>query len=509
MPPSSGGVLPRLRRSLVVALAVALASVAATGCGTTIPAGGSPGSASDTGPGAGGGGGASELTAGGDASTGARGPQASSGGVASAAAFAAGSSGGPGSTTLPGSAGGRTAKAISVGFLVLDVAKLVATVGASASSDPQATNRALVKALNARGGLAGRSIEPVYYTIDGSSTDTSSQEQAACAAFTQDHHVEAVVGGGGNAILYACLLHAGVPIVDAASTEAMDEMEWRKYPNLFAPDALALDRVASSLIEQGVRAGSLSSRNKLGVITRDCSWGTRAFRNVLLPAAQRHGITVVSHSIGCPNDGAGAVSSDGNEMQSAVLQFRAAGVDRVTFLTANDDPACYFLFIKYADSQNWAPRYVVASTAGVTYWWSQGLLSNDQVARTQIVGISPFLDVSKPAAPAAFRSCVALIVAGGGSPPPDTSLSSAGDAWACDAVLLLRAGLIHSGGVGGLAALRPAIERLDTSFASAGNIDGASNVAADRHDGVRLVAVSSYDAQCGCLRYITNAQPAA
>ena len=355
--------------------------------------------------------------------------------------------------------------------------------------------------------MAGRRIEPVYYTIDGSSTDTSSQQQAACSTFTQDHHVEAVVGGGGNAILYARLLRAGVPVIDAASTEAMDEIEWGKYPNLFAPDALALDRVASSLIENAVRAGSLSSGDKLGVITRDCVWGTRAFRNVLVPAAKRHGISVVSHSIGCPDDGAGAVSSDGNEMQSAVLQFRAAGVDHVTFLAANDDPACYFLFIKYADSQSWTPRYVVASTAGVTYWWSQGLLSNDQVARTQIVGISPFLDVSKPAPAPAFRACVDLIVAGGGSPPPDTSLSSAGDAWACDAVLLLRAALLETGGVGGFTALRPAIEHLGTSFASAGNINGASSVAAERHDGVRLVAVSAYDAKCGCLRYVTNPQP--
>lgn len=487
-----------------VLLAGACSFGALCGCGTTVPLHGSAARAAGAGTGADlrGPSGSGNTASG----TGVAGPTASSNGLGVAAAGAGGATG----EITPGSqqgVPGRVAKPISVGFLVLDVAKLVATVGANASGDPQATNRALVKALNARGGLAGRKIEPVYYTIDGSATDTSSQQQSACAAFTQDHHVEAVVGGGGNGILYACLLHAGVPIIDAASTEALDEIEWRKYPNLFAPDALALDRVASSLIDFAVHAGSLSSKNKLGVITRDCAWGTRAFQNVLLPAARRYGISVVSHSIGCPDDGAGAVSSDGNEMQSAVLQFRTAGVDRVTFLTANDDPACYFLFIKYADSQNWTPRYVVASTAGVTYWWSQGLLSNDQVARTQIVGISPFLDVSQPTPPTAFRSCVSLIVAGGGSPPPDTSLSSAGDAWACDSVLLLRAGLVSTGGVGGLAPLRSAIERVGTSFASAGNIDGASNVAAARHDGVGMAAVSGYDATCSCLRYITKPQP--
>ena len=53
---------------------------------------------------------------------------------------------------------------------------------------------AVIKALNAQGGLAGRKIVPVYAQTDTGSSNWETDFSAACATFTQDHHVEAVLG---------------------------------------------------------------------------------------------------------------------------------------------------------------------------------------------------------------------------------------------------------------------------------------------------------------------------
>jgi hypothetical protein len=410
-------------------------------------------------------------------------------------------SGGPVRTLASGQARPKT---ISIGFIAADFAKLVATVGGNAAGDPHQANRALVKAMNARGGLAGRRIEAIYYTVDGSAADYSTQEQAACAAFTQDHHVEAVLGDGAvDDTLVACLLHAGVPIITSDPVKALDEAEWRRYPNLIAVLAMAEDRQAATFVEQSVRTGWLTKKNKLGVLNSGCPWGERSYNNVVVPAAKRYGVPVEHFSFGCYRTGAGALPPLSSDVQSAALQFRAEGVDRVMILGANADAAAYIFLTKYADSQRWYPGYIVGSGALARGWVESGVVSRDQAANTREVGWIPPVDVADAPQTPEVRACTALVVSGGA--PAPTGPGAYGGA--CDMMLVLQKALARSGGIGGLPAIRSAVESFGTSYVGASNINGKTWVGPDRHDGAQLVAVAAYQAGCGCFRYIAKPQP--
>ena len=436
------------------------------------------------------------------ASSGAFGAGGGGGSVPAGSTVSAGSGSGAGGSSSAGLGSAAHPKSISIGLLAADYTKLVASVGGSDPGDPQAANRALVKALNGHGGLAGRQIQPVYYTIDGTQADYSSQEQAACATFTQDHHVEAVVGGGGDSTLYACLLKAGVPILEGGPSEALDETEWRNYPNVFNPPGLAVDRQGLAFMQQSIQTGWLTAKHKLGVIHPGCAWGQRSYDHVVVPAARSHGIAVEDHSLGCPADGAGSLGPSSSEIQSAVLQFRNDGVDRVMILAGNLDAASYVLFTKNADSQHWYPGYIVGSNAVAEGWVTGGVVSTDQAANTREIGWVPIVDVGNPTLTAQARACDALVEAGGAPKASPPGVYGP----ACDSMLALRAALVRSGGVGGLSALRPALEGLGTSYVGAANINGAIRLAADRHDGVHLVAMSAFQASCNCFHYMTKAE---
>lgn len=492
-----------MKRCRLAALPLAGLLALAAGCASTaeVRSTGQTGESSEFGaPGATGLGGTSSSLGPGAGAGGSAGAGASSLGASGSVGSIGSGFGGSGSASGTVGASGRS-KTISVGFLGADYTKLVASVGGTAAGDPQATNKALVKALNARGGLAGRQIAPIYYTIDGTQADYSSQEQAACATFTQDHHVEAVVGGGGDSTLYACLLKAGVPILEGGPSEALDETEWRNYPNVFNPPGLAVDRQAAAFLQQSLQTGWLTAKNKLGVIHAGCPWGQRSYDRVVVPAMRGHGIAVEDHSLGCPADGAGSLGPSSSEVQSAVLQFRGDGVDRVMILAGNLDAASYVLITKNADSQHWYPGYIIGSNAVAEAWVADGVVSTDQAANTREIGWVPVVDVGNPALTAQARACDALVESGGGakaSPPGAYGLG-------CDAMLTLRAALVANGGVGGLSALRPAIEGLGTAYVGAAGINGATRFAPDRHDGARLVAMSAFQAGCKCFHYMTKA----
>jgi hypothetical protein len=117
---------------------------------------------------------------------------------------------GAGSSRAPASASNSTTKAspgtgpvartinrgpITIGFVYADFTKLARQLGQSGetSSNPFTTFPGLVRAINARGGLAGRTIRPVYYRVDGAAASFDTEAEAACAALTQDRHVDVVV----------------------------------------------------------------------------------------------------------------------------------------------------------------------------------------------------------------------------------------------------------------------------------------------------------------------------
>ena len=413
-------------------------------------------------------------------------------------------SGSAGTTGRPvgGSTGAQGAKTgpIKVGFLAGDFTALVNAVGGDSDSDVHAPARALVRGLNARGGIAGRKIEASYFTIDGSASDYSSQEQAACQAFTTDNRVEVLIAEGTSfPNVDACMLKAGIAVVAGAVTEGVDATEMRRFPNLFNPNGMGTDRQALALIEQGVKTGWLTSKNKLGVLSSGCPWGPRVYKDVIQPAAKRHGISVQGFDMGCYN-GAAAISSYSSAVQSASLQFRGDGVDRVLFNVGTGDAANYVLFTTNADSQGWNPGYLVGSNAVAQGWVQQGVVSKGQAAMTRGSGWIPVIDDLKPKETPEAKACLDIARAGGYA---ESDVQAAkGPLWlGCDALLPLKRAVEATRGATALAALQPALEGLGSSYRSASTAGSATLLSATRRDGARDAAPFTYKADCNCFVY--------
>ena len=98
-------------------------------------------------------------------------------------------------STGPTGAGGKVAPPLSIG-VVLTATSNAESFGVSFGNtySERQVDDAIINALNAQGGLAGRKIVPVYAKTDTGSSNWQTDFSAACATFTQDHHVVAVLG---------------------------------------------------------------------------------------------------------------------------------------------------------------------------------------------------------------------------------------------------------------------------------------------------------------------------
>jgi hypothetical protein len=415
----------------------------------------------------------------------------------------------PGTGGTSGTAGEATAAKrdpIKVGVITADYGGLVAAVGGGPLPDTAEFPRVLVKGLNARGGLAGRQIEPVYYKIDGSAPDYSTQYQAACDTFTRDDRVEVVIAQDGIDLFWACLLKAGIPALVISGAVNTDSTARRAFPNVFQAGGMPVDRIVRAAIEQSAATGWVTSKNKLGVLTSGCAWGTRVYNDIVVPAAKKHGVAVERFALDCPTPGAAALGEYSSAVQSAALQFRSNGVDRVLF-AADNDAAAYVFFTRNADSQRWYPGYLGGEVMGVRGWSNAGVTSKEQAANTRGVSWGPSAVDTPPPDIEARRACLDLAQAGGAPAALDEGNKGLYYGF-CDGFLPLRAALERYGGTGGLAALRPALEGLGTSYSSPNVLDGIVELGADRHEGARNATFFAFVAECSCFRHTAQTQPA-
>ena len=446
------------------------------------------------------------------------------------AATGAGAPGGPGAqATGAGGAGASTARAlgggtigsgggtaagksgpIKVGFVVSDYTKAAAAVGfaGGAVSNPQQFFQWLVKYYNAHGGLGGRTIEPVYATVDGASSDYNVASQAACQTLTQDNHVELVLSNlWVNPTLTSCLLSAGVPQFEGTSEVLNSSQMLAQTPNLFVPAGLTTDREGAALINESVRQGWLTPKDKLGIQYDSCPYDTGAVNGTVVPLLKSLGIPYLAiQAFDCGN-GFADVGKFSAGTQNAELQMHGAGVTKVMFMQQGENGGLVF-FSNYAESQGWRPTYLVSSNSLLQSTKSQGEMQKSQMMNVRGVGWYPTVDVDKPPTTAPMHACVQDSIDGGGQTP--ASLNDLLTMYAaCNAFALGDAALRASGGAGHLPALRDAIERLGTSFVSVTSLGGQTRFGAGRHDGAGAEQPFLYHAQCDCFEYVAQPQPVA
>ena len=433
------------------------------------------------------------------------GPQRSSGASAPTIAPV-----GTGPSTATGAASGGsqatgrgfTEDEIRIGYLTWkEVSSAGSAIGYAVDyGDQEAIANAIVDDLNSRGGIAGRTVVPVFYDYRTSDILASPEaaDQAACTRMTEDTTVFAVVAVTGvlGEVLPDCLAQRQTPLIINNNLPFPREAFDRWSPYFFSTASPMTERFMPVWFERAQAAGYFEGWDtnagapgpapvKVGILTTN-SEGGRLFAELVTAELARLGHEVAATQE--VND-----SFDTNGMNSAVLQFRSAGVTHVV-----PESLLLLLFPQSAESQRYRPRYAVSTASAPLL--VQSATPAEQLAGALGVGFFPSYDVENPQdpgdpSPAAAR-CRELQAAAGNDPSQRESWNLMGKA--CDGFAYLAATVdavgLHDGAI---AEGTPLI----TSLESAGTFEIVFGPG--RPDGVGAVRDLGYDLSCECFTYLS------
>lgn len=404
---------------------------------------------------------------------------------------AAGTGAPPGRGGVPLASGrGFTAKEIRIGFSISsDASAGLGGLGLGvAVADQRELVRTWVTKVNAEGGIAGRTVVPVFF--DYSTTgNLTTQDQAACATWTQDTPVFAATGvragiSGSGDNLTPCLAKAGVPWLAGAG----DVHKWRQYlPAMYSTSDLNLTRATAVHVEALAAQGFFTKGAKIGVVINDNQAdNSRAVREGMEPALKERGLSITRRVV---------ISNAQTESTNAELQMFSAGVTHVLFAAPGGAAAAQFMIA--ADQQRRTYAYGISSqdAPGLTV---QVLAPRSQLVHARGYGIRPGLDVdsnNQPPETPGMKACFDLYRKKG----YDTgSLNRAAMAMICDGLNLLQAALRgHTTPTqGGLA---EAVAAFGTRLPVASTF--SSEFSATQHDGVGSYRFLRYVEDCSCFRY--------
>ena len=395
---------PRLIR-LGLAITVGLALAA---CGTTVPGAGGTGSGGDglTAPSNGG----PERTPAPGQSQGSTAQLPATGAdLPGTAGASAGLQGGlpTGSTSLGPASSTTKLPPIEIGTYYLDGGSgALAAAGFAGLVIPD--NRplfdAMVKHLNAHGGLGGRQIKPVEFKYSAGGSPQG-QDAAACAFFTQDHHAYLVVGGisSGAGELGPCLTKHGVPLIGA--NNGGDERYFAaNHRYIYEPGQANFTLGLSTLVRDLHANRFFMGSVKIGLVQYEGAVFDHAVEDGLKPSLARLGLKLTD-SVKMTGTDNGSIAS---ASAGAVLKFSAEGINRVVFMAPGGAAATYFM--NAASSQDYRPRYGIWS-ADSPYVLAI-TAAKDQLANSMGVGYQPGLDVSSSQDPTdktpEARACLAF-----------------------------------------------------------------------------------------------------
>jgi hypothetical protein len=476
----------RLRLAL---LALALASA----CGSTVPLGAQATQQHDLGDGLG----AVPTSAPGSATQGGSG--STSDGLG--AVTTPGTTPGPRtSPTLPGApAPDVDTSPVKLGILyTINDAAPGAGIDNGNTFTPEAAYKGLVKAWNARGGIAGRRIEPTYVSIRSSSSSIASDLEAACQTFTRDAKVAAVLASTGIYLesFSACLARASTPYI-AGDYAFGDDVALAEAPGLVTPSTVTTDTRMRSLLERLVAAGRLTRSDKLGVVVESCAFDQRTYDRAVVPTAKRLGLTIADRvSTRCFSQIAD-LGGQAADMQNAVLQFASRGVTQVLFVSGSVEGNLMLYFATAAQAQAFHPHYALTSAVAAVV--QEANTPKPQLANAAGLGWLPTLDRSadSPRTPAQVRCLADLRKGAGVTPASGTDRFFAFSV--CDTFALYDAALRRTAGHSRQAEVLNAVDALGASFRP------SSTPAADFRHGRRAGAsqgrVFAWSTACGCFDY--------
>ena len=422
----------------------------------------------------------------------------------------AGAPGGRATTAIPRTGVGWDAKTVYIGVPTEeDVHRYAGSLGIN--FDPgsvEADVRAVVADLNARGGLFGRRIVPVFH--DNATADLQADPDRAaqenCTFFTEDHRVVAVL----NAIpildtenWHACLQRHHTPLLTGTSVLYDDEAAknygphvWSTLmPNMtgFAADWMTHLRREQYFVGWNTTLGAPGSAPaKVGILMPDTAVSQRLTK-VMAARLRQLGVPVASDY--AYQD---SIASYGGDMSAAVLRFKAAGVTHV--LSLPPIALALGVFMQTAEQQRYRPRYALSSVTVATPLAAN--VPKEQLKGSLGIGWVPGIDVDDahdPGRSPAQRECEAALKRGGLSFAGDADRTALSVAFAvCDLVKLVVQGTRRSGGLSPEHLAR-GIAEVGPSFLPAATFgSGLGSKSRFLPDVVRDL---HYDTACSCFRY--------
>jgi hypothetical protein len=419
------------------------------------------------------------------------------GGVSGAAVhtpFAAGS--GPARAAV-GMGQGVTDKTIKIGIETNKPISYGAFGGKGTSTDQVPSTKAVVDYINTHGGIAGRQIVPVFYSIDVTSGTFAEEAQAACTSLAEDNKVFVALSITDGIPEPACYASHGVPYFDQRRF-LQSESDLAHYPDTFylVGRLLTGERWARAWID------SLASQHffdgaKLGIMRYDGADWNRFMDQVVRPSLASHGVQIADEESAPAPDSAAGVSGLAAPIGNAILRFRTTGVNRVIFIEAGG--ALPFLFMPAAESQGFTPRYGLNSENAL--YFLQGNDPASQLHGSIGMGWYPSDDTNGAARTGTPPEgvCLQLMHQVGytDSDLPETM-------GYCDTLFMLKRAL-DAAPSPTVVGLRTAIEQLGGGYVPASTF--SARFGPDRHQQAASAQTLAFDDSCGCFRYTGGTVP--
>jgi hypothetical protein len=409
----------------------------------------------------------------------------------------------------PDSGRGVTATEVLIGIeLSADNSATLTAIGAEKDdqadqgSDARAQSEAVLKYVNAHGGLGGRRAKAVYHTTDLNTNNWQAESQETCTAFTEDSQVFAVVAFGLLAPPVDCYARRNTPLVRNSGVYIHEQRLFEAHPGfLYTPGMPTAERSIRAYID-GLASQGYFANGRIGLVRFDSPTYARLSNEVLKPRLAAHGLRVEKEIAFNEPQTVAAFSDVAASSANGILQLRSSRIDRVIFL--DEGGIIPFFFLPEAESQGYHPRYGFMSNQQMAGALQQQM-PKAQLLNSRGVGWLPPQDVdfaNDPGKTPGRALCLKIFADAGISiPAHQTQLEALRY---CDAILFLGAAL-RGASAPSPAALQQGASSLGDSFSSA--LAFTTHFGPGGYGGPSVYRNVLFDDPCGCFRYTGPLRP--
>ncbi len=383
-----------------------------------------------------------------------------------------------------------------------------AAFGTPLDVDARKPYNAMIKEVNAAGGLWGRDVEPLYWELS-TGRPIDPQVQAACAHWTQDNEVFFILTDDASGILQECAHKAGA--VQPMPIGSSLPETYSKYPHYLEIAGLNVVRGGNVTISGLKSGGYFDGLARIGIILWDNSTQRAALDGGYLPALKRIGLDLATEPayITVPQE-FNDLAATAADVNATVLRFQQLGITHVMIIGgpagASGSAVLESLVMRRAQVQGYAPRYGLNADNLPVGGQQAGLYPNEQLRRSVAVewsAFEPFTDegwkVNRPR-----ETCYDIMRKHG---VPLENINQKGYAtFACDQFWFFQA---VEGRMGTLPLnndnFMAGVNRIGKSFPAIWAF--ATNLTAKQHDGVAAARNMSFNDGCECYKWTSQPYP--